>query len=275
MSNNSVTFEAIDTDKLSGSDIIQIAEVEKDMWAHWIWEYVKCNCCWKIHSKDEIFQHLASKIKKESVIELEKIFLWDTINCNECSSWNTKFLYDIEENIENIKERLFNSLSSHIVLVKKDNDLVWIMDWYYDSIENIYKRELEYRYNRIGLNEVKMKIEEDRNINQHMYTFSTFWIIEKYNNLKKSFLLFKKFFETMPKEYLNFQLLVELDVWKIIHLYYNSFWIEQIGFEWNPLLQNRWKDYNSDLFFLNSLLKINSKLEKSYDNYFINKKSKK
>lgn len=121
-----VLVERIETDKISKNQLFEMWKIQKDMWAFWLWEYVKCNCCNEIHSKNDIFWHLSSEIRRESVTKLEEIYLWDSIICKNCDSTNTKFLYDIDSNINSFIDRYKKNLSlfCHIIKMMKLYDFV-------------------------------------------------------------------------------------------------------------------------------------------------------
>lgn len=44
--------------KICEQDLLKIHEIEQDMWAEWIWEYLKCDWCWEIFSKKDIYWNL-------------------------------------------------------------------------------------------------------------------------------------------------------------------------------------------------------------------------
>jgi len=183
MKNNYIFVELIDTKKLSINEITEIAMIEKDLWAHWIWEYVQCNNCWRVHSKNDIYWHLLDEIRLESVSKIEDILSLDSIKCKTCNS-DTKFMYDIWTNIEEIKKRLFDTKISFMSILRNENnwEIHWFMDWYIDDFSTIYKNELIYHYDNIWLKnifnivDVFFKWELEKNL----FTISSIGTEEKY-----------------------------------------------------------------------------------------------
>jgi len=178
MRNNTIIIESVDIKKLSNNDFNQIAGVEKDMWASGIWEYIKCNNCWQIHSKEDIFWHLSNEIRTESVVKLEEIFLWDSVQCNDCNSTNTDFIFDINDNINIIMDRYNNSINSFLSLAyDEDWEIIWLSDWYIDNFVNIFNRELSMYYWEDLLNELINN--NIFNNNEKYFCWASLWIVEK------------------------------------------------------------------------------------------------
>ena len=152
--------------------------IEKDIWATWIWEYVKCNYCNEIHSKEDIFWHLPIDIKKKSVDILEELFLSDTINCKKCKSWNTSFIYDLDFNIQNIIDRYKNSVESYLSILHDDEwNFYWFSDWYIDKFKIIYKNELLIYFWEDLYNDLINNWFVDNFINY--FCCSSVWILEE------------------------------------------------------------------------------------------------
>lgn len=267
-----IIIESVDPKKLTKNELIQISWVEKDMWAYWIWEYVKCKNCWEIHSKNDIYWHLENEIKIESVTKIEELLGLDSIECNNCQSNNTEFIYDIDTNLEEINKRLFESDTSYISLCKnKTNDIIWVMDWYTTNFTNIYQREFDYRYKNIWEKNMKDFIELQlwKKLENILLTFSTFWTYEKYRSLNILFKLFKNFIDNINNEDINKKLIVELDYNSTIHWLYHALWISEIWFLWNKNLINRWKKYNSDIFIHNNIYSIKENIPESARKFIV------
>jgi hypothetical protein len=252
-----VLTKSVNPNSLGVNEIKQIAEVEKDMWAYWIGEYVKCNCCNKVHSKNDIFWHLAADIRKKSVTDLESIFLWDSINCKRCNSNDTDFLFDTDKNIEEIKKRYFESIDSFLALTIKEEtwDIVWFMDWYIDNLKNIYDRELEYYYN-INVYKLLEKYVSSKNwwlVPSEILTFSSMWLLEENTSFYKVFELIKEFFSWIDSKYDNVFWITEVSKWTNLHWFHHSMWVKELGFSDNPWIRsvskNRWNNENSTLFY--------------------------
>lgn len=193
-----VLIERIETDKISKNQLFEMWKIQKDMWAYWLWEYVKCNCCNKIHSKNDIFWHLSSEIRRESVTKLEEIYLWDSIICKNCYSTNTNFLYDIDSNINSFIER-YKKKSFLILSYNQNDEIIWFCDWYVDNLINIYNQDLYSHYPNLDLKilleriKVKLSLESIEKI----LFFSSLGTYEKYSSLKLAFELFKNFLKSI------------------------------------------------------------------------------
>jgi len=201
---------SFDTKEISNWDFKKISLIEKDIWATWIWEYVKCNCCDEIYSKEDIFWHLSTDIRKKSVDKLEEIFLWDTINCKKCNSWNTSFIYDIDLNIEYIKDRYKNSVTSCLSILHDDEwNFYWFSDWYVDKFKFIYQRELlTYFWNDL-YNDLLNDWLVDKYINY--FCCSSVWILEERKNFKYLYYLLKTMYFSIDDKYNDLIWTAEID----------------------------------------------------------------
>ena len=245
-------IENRDVTMLSNNSILEIAKIEKDMWAYWIWEYVKCNNCWNIYSKNDIYKNIELNIRLESVTKIEEILWWDSIKCLNCN-WNTEFIYDIDNNILDIKNRLYNSKKSFISLLLNENDweINWFLDWYIDSFENIFKREFESHYWNLWIKFTREFIEKKiwYLLENDLFSFSSMWTNEKYKNFYILFQMIQNFFSSIPDEYNNILWITELDSWKSLNAIYSSMWAQKIWIWSNNQIINKNNNYNSDLFY--------------------------
>ncbi len=248
MKNNII--KSVSIEELSGNNFKEIAEIEKDMWAYWIWEYVKCDNCNSIYSKNDIYWDLEYEIKIKTVTEIENILWNDSILCKKCSS-STNFIYDIDENLIEIKKRLFESKQSFIsILYNNDNwDINWFIDWYVDYFNNIYERELKYHYDIIWKKELKRFIEKNiwNNLPENIFSFSSMWTKEKYKNFYILFEMIKYFFSMIPNSLDNVLWLTELDSWWSLNSIYAVLWAKKIDINW--IINNTNLNYNSWLFY--------------------------
>ncbi len=264
MSTKWLTVEAVPTNWLLESDIRQIAEVEKDMWAYWIGEYVKCNCCQEIHSKNDIFWNLSSDIRKKTVIELENIYLWDNISCKKCESQNTDFIYGVDDNILDIRRRYYDSIDSCLSLAVNENSgtIVWFMDWYIDKLRTVYDRELDPYYND-DIYEILEKYILKVNwwkIPQKVLSFSSMWLLEEYKSFYQVFELIKKFFEWIDDKHNNVFWLTEVVNWSNLHWFHHCMWIQKLGinnYPWmDQLMANRSDEKENELFYQKEVVSV-------------------
>lgn len=260
MKKENMFIEGMNPLDLSQNELRQIAEVEKDLWAHGIWEYVKCKNCWLIHSKDDIFWHVASEIKTESVTKLEEIIGLDSINCNICEN-DTEFIYDIDENLVDIKKRLFESKISFLTLLRNlDNgDIHGFMDWYIDKLSNIFNREFSSHYEQVWYDGVKKSLESTLwfEIPQELFTISSIWTNEKNKSLNNFLNLIRDFVLCIPEKHLDTLWIVEFNTWSNIHALYHVPWFKKIELiDWaKSLVANKSSTYNSDLYYLPNMIK--------------------
>mgnify|MGYP005998317747 CR=1 FL=1 len=223
---------ALDTSNLSDNELRQIAGVETDMWACCIGEYVKCECCGKIHSKNDIYGHLEWEIKKESVIRLEEILAFDSIRCKDCDSTNTNFIYDVDKNIVSILDRYKNSVASYLsVLHDEKGDRVWFCDWYVDNFRNIYDREFIHHYWEMTDEEyIKFMNKMWYETEKLFLTISSLGTQEKYKSLNLLKSLVKNFTSKINFSFLNLDWIIEIDKNSILYEIYLNIWFKNLFF---------------------------------------------
>lgn len=255
MSKLNLHIESVDPKSLWENELRKIVMVEKDMWAYWLWEYVKCKWCGLIHSKNDVFWHLLLDLRMESVTKLEEIISWDSIKCNNCNS-DTDFIYDENSNIENLKERLYNSKESFISISKNSEnwEILWFMDWYIEEFITIYRRELS-QYYREDINEmIKDRIIKKIwiTIPNDILSFSSMGTLEKYRSFYIVFEMIKTFFNSVPDNYNNIMWVTELDTWSNLHWFHHSMGIVNLELindeEIRKYRINRSDKCNSDLY---------------------------
>lgn len=259
---NFFNYVSLETKKLSNSQIEQISLVEKDMWAYWIWDYIFCNNCEKISSKQDIFWYLWSRISWQIVSILEEKFAWDSLKCPNCNSWNTEFIYDTQKNNLIIIDRYKNSLKSYLsVLIDNEGIIKWFCDWYIDNFENIYKRELIHHFWNIYPTIILVKIQNTLKNPKNKFFLSncSTWTIEKYSNINIFYNLIRTYNRTIYSDYYyekNFfdkklTWIIELDINSNLNKIYKIIWSIKMWFVWN----GAHKDYKSDIFlFENQVL---------------------
>lgn len=250
-------IDSVNPKELSENELREIAEVEKDMWAYGIGEYVKCDCCQDIYSKHDIFWHLSDEIRLKSVTKLEEIFLWDSIKCKKCNT-DMDFIYDLESNIFDIKSRLHDSMDSYISLLKDGFWTInWFIDGYIDDFSWIYDRELKSHYWNIWKDLLIRNIERKlwEKLPEKIFSFSSMGTIEQYKSFYIIFELIKDFFANIHKENDHILWLTELDSWKSLNAIYHSMWAVKVWLENNKLITNKSSNYNSDIYIHRKVVK--------------------
>ncbi|MDD2871096.1 MAG: hypothetical protein PHS49_03825 [Candidatus Gracilibacteria bacterium] len=262
MSKGKLIIESVNPKNLGEKELIDIAKVEKDLWAYGIGEYVKCNCCGLIHSKNDIFGHLSEDIKMKCVSDLEEILMYDSIKCKRCDG-DTEFVYDIETNVLEIKKRLFGSKDSFISkLVDADNgDTKGFVDGYIDNLENIFEREFSPHYGFVGYDYFKNIFEQSiGNCNSNsndFFTISSLGTLEDSKSLVNILNLFKEFIFSIPDLYDDKTLVVEFDTGSIVHSIFHAVGFNKLPIEneKKSLINNTSDSYRSDLYYCNNMVK--------------------
>lgn len=267
-------IEIVDTKTISKDLLFEISKIQKDMWAFGLWEYLKCNCCGEIYSKNDIFWHLSCEIRKESVTKLEEIYLWDNLDCKKCNSANTEFIYDISKNIEifinRYKEQAFLVLSYDEIW-----DVVWFCDWYISDFSTIFLNEFLYHYHKFDSIQIENKIMEKLDLQElnKILCFSSLWTYEKYVNYNYIYDLLRSFFRSINFD-LEIPWITELDKNNSLYKIYQmmgsiSLWLDK-NIVWN-VSQN----YNSDIcVFPNPISDFKNKYDVSFRSLVKNHKIK-
>ncbi len=247
-------IRSIDPKDLTEKQFLELNEVTQDMWAHGIWEFVQCKCCNKMMSKQDIFWHLQKELYEETVSKIMSILDIKEIPCIEC--WNeTKFIY-WDEHIENIKDRLLNSQQAFLAICENENwQIVWYEEWYIDSMENIFNRELAYHYSEIWLPEIKKRV---FNIlwetPENMLVLSSIWFIHKYANFYNLYEIIKSFWSSIPDDLINEHGITELDKRNALNKIWESVWNISLWIYDDEILRNKivniWNWYQSNLTIL-------------------------
>lgn len=255
---NTCNIRTVDPKTLSQYELEKINEVTQDMWAHSIGELVQCTCCNKMISKQDVFWHLEKEIYDKTVKNIMEILSISEIPCIEC--WQeTKFIY-WEAHVENIKERLYQSQDSFLVLCEnQQGEIVGYEEGYVDSLENIFRRELAYHYEAIWLPEIQQRV---HNILWHnpeqMFVLSSIGMRNPYSSFFTLFELFKHFAINIPEKYRWLHGISELDMNNNLNflsdlLGSTSLWIIEDTDLKNKII-NTGKDYQSNLIVISDVV---------------------
>lgn len=187
---------SVDWSLLTHQELQELYELEKDMWSHGLWEYIRCRDCGNISSKDDVFWDLPIKLKRKTVSEIERILeITISPNCPSCS-WHTEYVF-WENYIEDIISRYqFNT--SFLCLYKDFNHKIrGFMDGYISDISTIYNREFDYYYSDVGEKQIIKKIESilDRPIAQELLCITALWVDQENASMFIIYNLMKKFFQ--------------------------------------------------------------------------------
>ncbi len=71
-------------DTLSSREFESINEVTQDMWAYGIGEFVQCDSCHEMHSKQAIFGHLPKDVYEMTAAKIMGLLGQEKIPCPAC-----------------------------------------------------------------------------------------------------------------------------------------------------------------------------------------------
>lgn len=267
-------IKEIDTKTLSNNDMFEMWKIQKDMWAFGLWEYVRCNCCNLIHSKNDIFWHLSSEIRRESVSKLEEIYLWDSINCKTCNSTNMNFIYDIDSNIETFRDRY--KQQAFLVLSYSENwDIVWFCDWYISDFDSIFFKDLSLHYKNFCPSDIENKVKEQLNLDDldKMLYFSSLWTYERYISYTYIYELLRSFFKSIKFDS-QIPWITELDKNNSLYKIYQMMWSISLWLDKALVLDTSY-NYDSDIcVFPNPIYDFKSKYDVNFRSLVKNHKIK-
>lgn len=242
-------IEPINTKKISKIDLHKIYEIEKDMWARedWLGEYVICNTCEEVFSKEKIYKYIDKNIQNQTVTKIEKILWLKNIKCPIC--WNnTSFLF-WEKYIKEIYKRYYDSESYLVIYRDNSWTIRWFMDGYIWNFSEIYKREFAQYYNLIWENNIKKLIENtlEKQIPDRLLYFSSLWTEKNFINFKIITNLIYIFFKQIDTSYNN-DILWITEVRKNSNLFYlhKMLWAKEVWIN-NYCNNKRNSKFSSDI----------------------------
>ncbi len=239
--------------EIKSKDFTRLVEVEQDTWARdeSLWEYVKCNHCWEILSKEDVYWHLLSDIRLRTVSEIEVLLWLDNINCVKCW-WDTeKVFWEWYE--QSVIERHNNNRSNISVFRDKDWEIRWFIDWYFDTFENIYLREFEYYYWNIWIDKLVQLMEAKLwyKLPDMIFMCSALCIDERYKSMYVIYNLMRVFFNFVHENFWEVLWIYESSLWTSTHSLYEISWGVPIWVNecWlSREIENTKKWHKSDIF---------------------------
>lgn len=246
-----VSVTNINPHNLSATDFSQIQEVTQDMWAYGLWEFIKCNECWEIQWKQEIFGKLSNEINENTVADIMRILGIKDIPCPFCW-WSTNFIY-WEENESAIRERLTQSDAYIAICRNQVGRIVGYMDMYIDSFDTIFRRELASHYKLIGIDEVRDRAEKILwSPTPNMVSFSAMWMLKQYMSMYLVFKLWNTLATSeIPSKYFRMPWITELDRNNNLSSLYSMMWSMSLELnndvDFKGKITNTWKSYVSDV----------------------------
>lgn len=276
--NWNIYFDIPDTSKMEEKDFQRICSIERDMWARneWRGEYMICKCCWKIMSKQDVFSHISKDIYIKTVSEIEKILWYPQFSCDTCNSNNVVYFYPENIYLNNVIERYKKKTFLVIARESITKNIIGFVDWYVETLDDMFEIELKDHYWSIWITEVKKKVyEKIWFLPDVVFSCSSLWTVEEYMNMTIIFNLLTVFFNSVPEEYADLVWISELNFWGSLHSIYHALWAKALWFKWDERLTNLGESYNSDVFLQEKLIKTYRGEFSSWIREFMRKNAKK
>ncbi len=252
------TVQSVSTKELTNSLLDKIFEIEQDMWARWIWEYISCWSCNTVFSKKDVFgdrglMELPQDIRISTVMEIEKYLKLNDLNPIDelvCECWSSEMyhIYDPKVYKPLIGNRYNKEESFLSVAYNQSNEIIGFMDWYIATLEEIYEEELHFHYTEDILTELKSRYQIHRS--DRLLTFSSIGTNDKNKSLLTVFALLENFFNELGQQYDDKLAIFESIIWSSTYCIFKIMWWESIDFQdrgWCDTLINRNKNYPTEV----------------------------
>lgn len=252
-------FESMDPQKVTDKMLRDIFEIEQDMWARGIGEYLKCINCGELFSKSDIYENnskifLPNELKVWTVQQIENSLGSPLPDCLLCAG-QTKHVYDAEEYIPQMEAR-YKRQNSFLTLVKDEVwEIVGFMDGYIASLDEIYTDELRFHFSSYLIKEIChcFWITPDT----QLLTVSSIGTNERNKSLITALKLLKTFFQWIDSKYDNIWWLVESIIWSSTYCIFDLMWSQKMEVRekvhciiWETSNDN----YKTDILFQNNVV---------------------
>ena len=192
-------LEFMRSSDLAEKDLQSIYEIEQDLWARFLWEYIQCDACCKIHSKQDVYKDkdflkTGLSIKNNTVAEIEKIFWKKDISCSYCHETTQHIFW--KEYMNEMKMQ-FDFQESFISIQRWVCwKVLWFATSYISDFDTIYNREFEYYYKALGKTAIKQRLEGilEADLPKEILCFSAIWNRPEWASIKNLYELFKNMF---------------------------------------------------------------------------------
>ena len=244
------TIQVESTRDINEEDLTSIAAIEQDAWAHGLWEYLKCNDCSHIHSKQDIYQDLPKDMYKNTVKDIRSQLWSQTIPCQKCNGKTSEIYW--EEYIECIRER-YNQSVTFLTTFRGNNwEIHWFVDWYVSDFSTIYRQEFQWYYDGIGLDRIIRRIEKLlwKELPDNILACSAWCLKQTHQSLYTTYNLMKVFYRSIYESQWHILGIYESVIWTNTHAIYHITWAQR---SWIiNLLNNKQQDkthskYESDI----------------------------
>lgn len=245
-------FEFVDPHTISEATLDRIFEIEQDMWSRWIWEYVQCKSCETIFSKLDIYGDdgplpLPSEIRSLTVMKIEEHLWISTPSCH-CCWWETQHIYDKDEYLPAMRRRYWRPESFLSLAYDDTDEIIWFMDWYLATLEEIFEDELKFHYSPELLEELKRSYNMHRD--QKFLTFASIGTDDKNKSLLTTFGLLDNFFQNMDQKYNDTLALFESIIGSSTYCIFKIMWANSMDLDDDSQFTVPWsqnEEYPTDL----------------------------
>lgn len=247
-------IEAINPQYIEDRDIHRIWEIEKDMWAQWLWEYVQCTSCGNIDGKYDIYtiENIGYDLIRKTVSEIENILWKPMICCTKCG-WESQPIFP-EQYREEISSRYSFAESFLSVYRDLNGQIHGFMDGYISNFSTIYKREFEHYYGE-NSEKVSRRVGELLGINpwdvsSWFVCITALWTDEEHASMFTIYALLKSLCSTVALEHPHINAVYESVLWTNTHAIYHACGWQRIRTDTLDLgwVSNTHEWYVSDIF---------------------------
>lgn len=257
-------IETVQGDWLSFYELQQIYELEKDMWSHWLGEYLKCNNCAQIFSKEEVFSDISNSLRYKTVSQIERVLNISTPYKCICCWWENEYIF-WSNYVQDISSRYEFNPSFLCVFRDTHNNIKWFIDGYISSIDTIYMREFENYYSSFWKAKIIEQIESNLSYSfpEKFLCVTALWVHQEYSSMLIIYSLMKKFFEDVMLYDPHICGIYESVLWTNTHSIYEICWWKRINIPYNEIAENTRSDFTWDIFIHENISQ--SFIEKFWD----------
>ena len=225
------SYESINPWEVTEEALNKLFEIEQDMWARWIWEYIKCDSCSKIYSKKMIYGdgwvlELPKAVQLETVSHIERVlFHWKLPSCTCC--WGeTRHVYERDEYLPEMRKRYDRRESFLTVAKNPDDQIIWFMDAYVSSLDEIYQDEFQQHFSSLLLDEIYQRYWFHPS--KKFMTFASLWTDDKNKSLLTILSLIRAFFASMDEKYDEMPWIFESIIGSSTYCIFSLMWADKM-----------------------------------------------
>lgn len=244
-------ISVIETCHVTQNDIEEIYEVERDMWARGLGEYIKCLDCGRVSGKNDVFnENDLRNLSKMTITQIESILKIDNISC-PCCGWDTEFVYPAEYK-DSIRERYQYDTAFLVVFRDVHGKIGGFFDGYVSDFDTVFANELEYYYWAEYKHDIVKRIEGINScpLPDTILCPSALGTDQQHQHLSIIYELMKTFYGEVYKKTGVIDGIYESTLWTNTHAMYEVTWARPMWFRWVSTNSGKThRDYQSDIFF--------------------------